>query len=86
MLSLHKLAGFALAQYHSSLTVANAGEELFSDTLPVYPELAKVVLDFVAENWSAVQKSAGYARMQANVENGAELSTSIALGLMQRLK
>lgn len=81
-----ELCKLALNNIAEQLTTANAAHELFSDVTAAYEEVADVVVEFVAVHWEEVQASDGWKQMEKGVQGGEQLSSSVAVQLMKRLK
>ena len=86
-LELPELANLALQNFGSQLNADNAAHELFGDTASSYPEVRKIALNFVVENWKQVVKSKSYEVVRSKAEKGeGDVGTAMMLGerLMER--
>ncbi|GAA5972768.1 hypothetical protein JCM11641_003011 [Rhodosporidiobolus odoratus] len=71
LLQLSNLQKTSLSALRSSLTVSCCAQKLFSDTSLAYPEVRKVVLDFVKERWDEVKDSERWrAKAELMTEGG----------------
>lgn len=70
LIQREELQQLALDALSSSLTNEGAAYELFSSVSIAYPDVKKVVLDYVVENWEEVQASESWTEMREKAITG----------------